>query len=164
MRYAFLPMLIQLFCQFLTEHTAGQFRLLILVMTCWMDAPWLPTFHGMLEDVPCECDVKKSHLGCFGRLGTECSVTAVFNPWLLKDVCHADKDSSSQSCNVVVWATQASATEEYQQSKKEWRVWYPSEDIPNSAITELVGVSYSAMHLIEKNTYLVLVKKKQNRI
>ena len=30
--------------QFLAEHVTGQFRLVILVAPCWMEAPWLPQF------------------------------------------------------------------------------------------------------------------------
>ena len=36
---------------FLAEHVTGQFRLLFLVVPCWMEIPGLPTFLNMLEDV-----------------------------------------------------------------------------------------------------------------
>ena len=36
----------------LAEHVNGQFRHLILVMPCWMEAPWLPTVPNMLADIP----------------------------------------------------------------------------------------------------------------
>ena len=30
--------------RFLAEHVIGQFRLLILAASCWIEAPWLPQF------------------------------------------------------------------------------------------------------------------------
>ena len=38
--------------KFLAEHVKGQLRLLILVASCWMEAPWFPTVLNMLADVP----------------------------------------------------------------------------------------------------------------
>ena len=37
--------------KFLVDHVTSQFRLLIVVAQCWMEAPWLPTVLNMLEDV-----------------------------------------------------------------------------------------------------------------
>ena len=38
--------------KFLAEHITDQFRILILVTPCWMEAAWLPKVIGMLEDIP----------------------------------------------------------------------------------------------------------------
>ena len=37
---------------FLMEHATGQFRHLILVALCWMEAPWLPNVLNMLAHIP----------------------------------------------------------------------------------------------------------------
>ena len=37
---------------FLTKHITSQFRLLIIVALCWMEASWLPTVLNMLVDIP----------------------------------------------------------------------------------------------------------------
>ena len=44
---------------FLVEHVTGQFRLLILVAPCSVDAPWLPKVLNMCEDIPWQCPVIK---------------------------------------------------------------------------------------------------------
>ena len=44
---------------FLTEHVSGQPRHLILVVPCWMEAPWLPTVLNMLANVPHWCPIIK---------------------------------------------------------------------------------------------------------
>ena len=60
--YAFSPALVSLvLSRFLPEHVTGQFRLLILVATCWMGASWFSTVFGMLKDIH----------GCFARLGAQ---------------------------------------------------------------------------------------------
>ena len=33
---------------------SGQFRLLLRVAPCWIEAPWHPTASNMLEDIPCQ--------------------------------------------------------------------------------------------------------------
>ena len=45
--------------KFLAEHVNGQLRHLILVVPCWMEAPWLPTVVNMLADVPWQCPIIK---------------------------------------------------------------------------------------------------------
>ena len=45
--------------KFLAEHVNGQLRHLILVVPCWMEAPWLPTVLNMLADVPQWCPIVK---------------------------------------------------------------------------------------------------------
>ena len=44
---------------FLAEHVKGQLRHLILVVPCWMEAPWFPTVLNMLADVPQQCSIVK---------------------------------------------------------------------------------------------------------
>ena len=46
--------------KFLAEHVIGQFRLLILVAPCGMEAPWLPTVLNMLEDILYWCPIINS--------------------------------------------------------------------------------------------------------
>ena len=48
-------------CEFSSE-----FRFLILIAPCWMEAPCLPTVLNMLKDIPHWCLVVNSHQGCFG--------------------------------------------------------------------------------------------------
>ena len=45
--------------KFLVEHLKGQLRHWILVVPCWMEAPWLPTVLNMLADVPQQCPIVK---------------------------------------------------------------------------------------------------------
>ena len=45
--------------KFLAEHVSGQLRWLILVASCWMEAPWLPTVLNTLADVPWRCPIVK---------------------------------------------------------------------------------------------------------
>ena len=82
---------------FLMENVTGLFRLLILVMPCWKDAPWLPTVLSML-DISHQCPIIKDPI-------MDVSVGWVVKPlqslhltlWLLTDVCCVDKDSFPQS-------------------------------------------------------------------
>ena len=84
--------------KFLAEHVKGQLRQLILVVPCWMEAPWLPTILNMLADVPQWCPIIKD-------LMVDVSVGQVLkglpylhlNLWLLNDVCYADRSSLPQS-------------------------------------------------------------------
>ena len=46
---ALIPLVLSIF---LVEHVTSQFRLLILVASCWMEGPWLPTVLSMVEDIP----------------------------------------------------------------------------------------------------------------
>ena len=45
--------------KFLAEHVNGQLRHLLLVASCWMEAPWLPTVLNLLVDVPQQCPLLK---------------------------------------------------------------------------------------------------------
>ena len=45
--------------KFLEKDVTGQFRILILVAPCWMEASWLPTVLNMLEEIPCQCPIMK---------------------------------------------------------------------------------------------------------
>ena len=44
--------------KFLAEHIDGELRWLILMMPCWMEAPWLPTVLNTLADIPWQCLIK----------------------------------------------------------------------------------------------------------
>ena len=84
--------------KFLAEHVMGQFRLLILVASCWMEASWLPTVLNMLEDIPLHCLVIKD-------LTMDVLVGQVLKDlpylhltlWLFRDMCCTDKGSLPQS-------------------------------------------------------------------
>ena len=51
--------------EFLSEHVTGQFRLLILVSSCWMEATWLPTVLNMWKTLTHQCSFIKVSLGMF---------------------------------------------------------------------------------------------------
>ena len=57
-RYIFPPLAL-LLSKLLAEHIIDQFRLLILVGPCLMEAPWFPSVLTMLEDIPHECPIIK---------------------------------------------------------------------------------------------------------
>ena len=65
---------------FLAEHVTGQFRLMILMEPCWMEASWLPTVLDMSEDVPWHSPVVKDLIMMLGRPGTQESAMSAFNP------------------------------------------------------------------------------------
>ena len=46
---ALVPLVLSMF---LAEHVKDQLRCLILMVPCWLEAPWLPTVLNMLEDIP----------------------------------------------------------------------------------------------------------------
>ena len=101
-----LPVLVPLvLSKFLAEHVNGQVRHFILVVPCWMEAPWLPTVLNMLADVPQQCPMIKN-------LIMDVSVSQVhkglqylhLNLWLLSDVCYTDRSSLPQS--VMQWRGQ----------------------------------------------------------
>ena len=74
--------------KFLAEHITGQFRLLILVAPCWMEAPWLPTVLSIAEDIPHQCligkDLIMAVLGSWVLKGLQSLHLTLF---LLRDVC-----------------------------------------------------------------------------
>ena len=77
------------------KHFTGQFRLLILVVACCVEAPWLSTVLNMLEDIIHQCHVIK------------CSVlkglpSLNWTLWLLRDVCCRDKGYFLQSIGGLV--------------------------------------------------------------
>ena len=53
---ALIPLVLSMF---LAEHVKGQIKLLILI-TCWMEAPWLSTVLNMLADAPQWCPIIKN--------------------------------------------------------------------------------------------------------
>ena len=65
---------------FLAEHVKGQLRLLILVASSLMKAPWLPTVFNMLANDPWHCPIVKISLLCFGRPCAQVSAISAFNP------------------------------------------------------------------------------------
>ena len=68
--------------KYLAKHVTGQFRLLILVVSCWIGRrlvgfPQFSTYWMVLFDVSC---CKRSCHGCFGRPGVQGSVISALNP------------------------------------------------------------------------------------
>ena len=84
--------------KFLAEHVNGQLRHLLLVASCWMEAPWLPTILNMLTDVPWWCPLVKD-------LIMDVLVGQVLKGlqylhltlWLLSNMCYADMGSLPRS-------------------------------------------------------------------
>ena len=82
---------------FLTEHVKGQLRYLILVIPCWMEAPWLPTVLK-LADISWCCPIVKD-------LVIDVLVGHVLKSlpylhltlWLLRDVFCTERGSFPQS-------------------------------------------------------------------
>ena len=75
-----------------------QFRLLILVVSCWIEAPWLPPVISILEDVPYQCHIVKDLIidDSFGWVLKGLQFLNL-TLWLLIDVCCADRCSLPQS-------------------------------------------------------------------
>ena len=57
--YPLLALVPLILSKFLAEHVNGQLRHLILVVSCWMEALWLPTVLNMLADIPQQCPIIK---------------------------------------------------------------------------------------------------------
>ena len=88
--------------KFLVEHAKGQFRHLILVAPCWMEAPWFPTVLNMLEDVLQQCPIIK-YLVMYVSVGQVLRGLLYLHLtlWQLSDVCSVD-GFSSLVCQVVL--------------------------------------------------------------
>ena len=94
--YVFPPLALVLLVlsKYLAEHVNAELRYLILMVPCWVEAPWLPTVLNMLADVPQWCPLVKD-------LVTDVLVGQVLKglPYLHltlsqpSDVCYADKGS-----------------------------------------------------------------------
>ena len=65
----------------ISVHVRGQFRILIPVTSCWIEAFWLPTVVNMLDNMPplVSC-CKISQQRCFDRPGDKASAITAFNP------------------------------------------------------------------------------------
>ena len=82
---------------FLAEGVKGQLRLLILVMPCWMEVPWVLTVLNMFADVLQHCPIEKDPI-------MDVLVGHVLKGlpylhltlWLLRGVCYKDRDSLPQ--------------------------------------------------------------------
>ena len=64
----------------LAEHVTGQFRLLLLVVPCYIVAPWLPAVLSMLEDIPHSCRIVKNLIMDDFYAGTQVSAVTAVNP------------------------------------------------------------------------------------
>ena len=87
--------------KFLAEHVNSQLRYLILVVPCWMEAPWLPTVLNMLADVPWQYPIVKD-------LIMDVSVGQALKGlhylhltlWQLSNMCYVERGSLPQ---IVRW-------------------------------------------------------------
>ena len=48
--------------KFPVEHAMGKFRILIKVVPCWMEVPWLSTVFNMLKGIPHQFAIIKDHI------------------------------------------------------------------------------------------------------
>ena len=80
--------------KFLAEHVSGQLRHLILVASCWMEAPWLSTILNMLADVPWHCPIIKDLIVgvSLGQVVKGLQYLHLTR-WQLSDMCYADRGS-----------------------------------------------------------------------
>ena len=113
---------------------AGLYKSLILVIPCWIEAPWLPTVLGMLWDFPYKCALVKD-------LVNDVSIDQMIRGlpllhsthWQVKDMLH-ELELSLSVCQAVTGSTQSSIIKVYQQFWLEWADWYAYEGVPKSAI------------------------------
>ena len=84
--------------KFLAEQVKGQLRWLILVASCWMEAPWSPTVVNMLADIPQQCPVIKDLIMdvLVGQVLKDLPYLHL-TLWLLSNVWYTDKGSLPQS-------------------------------------------------------------------
>ena len=82
----------------LAEYVKGQLRCLLLVASCWIEVPWLPTVLNMMVDIPQWCPIIK-HLIIDVSVGQALKGLPYIHLtlWLLSDVCYADRGSLPQS-------------------------------------------------------------------
>ena len=138
--HALVPLVLS---KFLAQHVTGQFRLLMLAATCWMEVLWLPTVINMLEDLSHH---KRPHLGCLSRLGAKGSGIVVFNPLISQRHVFHRQGFSSSVCQAMAGLTEASTTVVYQQCWKEWAGMSTQEGVPNNAISH-PKLPYFLLHL-----------------
>ena len=99
-RYVFPPpaLVPLVLSKFLAEHVNSQLRHLILVVPCWMEAPWLPTVLNMLGDIPQQCPIIKDLIVdvFIGQvlMGLQYLHLTLWHP---SNVCYADRGPLSQS-------------------------------------------------------------------
>ena len=71
---------------------------LILVASCWMVAPWLPTVLNMMVDIPHHCPVVNDLIvEVFIGHVLKSMLYLHLTLWLLRDMCCADRGSILQS-------------------------------------------------------------------
>ena len=84
--------------RFLSKHVTGEFKLLILVAPCWMEALWLPIVLGLEADIPHWYPIVKDLIMDIS-VGWELRglLRQHFTLWLVRDMCSVDKGLLSQS-------------------------------------------------------------------
>ena len=84
--------------KFLAEQVKGQLRILILVASCWMETPWLPTVLNILADAPQHCPIIKDVVMdvLVGHMLKGLPYLHL-TLWLLRDVCYTGKGPLPQS-------------------------------------------------------------------
>ena len=79
---------------FLAEHITHQYKVLTLIVPCWMEAAQLPSILCMLEEFLLNCYGKISHQEYLNDLVPRCLPSLHSTLWLLKDISCEDKSFS----------------------------------------------------------------------
>ena len=106
--------------KFLVEHNTSQFRLLILMATCWIEVAWFSTVLNFSEDNAHWCPILKD-LAIDVSVGSMLKCLLVLHLTLAAqrhELCR--QEFSSSVCQAVEWVTQVSTTKVYQHCWKEW--------------------------------------------
>ena len=86
------PALVLLFLsKFLVEHVIGQFRVLVLVVPCWMEASCLPTVLSMFETISHWCPIINIVMDILIDWLLKGLPSLNLTLWLFRDVCGRDK-------------------------------------------------------------------------
>ena len=66
---------------FLAEHVMGQFRIVILVVSCWIEAIWFSAGLNMLVDIPhCYPNIQNLVMGVLVGVCAQGFAIIAFNP------------------------------------------------------------------------------------
>ena len=98
---ALIPLVLSMF---LVEHATCQCRLLILMVPCWKEDPWLSTVLNMLKDIPHQW---RSHQRSLNSLGAQRSAIAAFSSLSAQRHMLHRQRYSSLGCQAVTGETQS---------------------------------------------------------
>ena len=108
------PLILLVLSKYLAKHVIGQFRILIVIASCWIKDCWLPSVLSMLEDVQHWCPIMINFvmdvlLGWVLKFLPLLYLTI----WLLRDAGCSD-NGSPQSARHWWWMTSAFIRKVYQ--------------------------------------------------